>query len=387
MTIRLSSNIIGAPHDIIVEDIDTSSPRIISNTQTTRDRVEILKNDNWIDVQRLSFLFSAQLTFPSQQFKTMARECTSTTDLPWWRMMRPEMYRHQLLEYTRVAQDILKLDHCDYYTEVYEPSRRLLDALQPAKIDISKLNSWKESTEKKYLLESFSPDNSGYAQRIEYDQFKTRTGRLVVKSGPNILTLTSKYRDIITSRWTNGRIVMLDFMSMEARIAAQLAGFEPPADIYTYLGTMLPDSTRDEIKKFVLITLYGGGTKSESDKLDIVLDQFKVKDVIQEIKDRHYDGTYLRNMYGRRILCNLDDHIIYNSFVQSTGVDVSLLGFSKIVDEMKHRQLKSVPLYVLHDALILDVYPDEIDIIDELMQVGQQIPKFSTIFPLKKVIM
>jgi hypothetical protein len=73
------------------------------------------------------------------------------------------------------------------------------------------------------------------------------------------------------------------------------------------------------------------------------------------------------------------DHLLVNSYAQSTGVDVSLLGFKSIVDSLGSDGIR--PLFVLHDALILDVRGDRFEDVQKITSV--EIPSFSTKFPIK----
>ena len=48
-----------------------------------------------------------------------------------------------------------------------------------------------------------------------------------------------------------------------------------------------------------------------------------------------------------------------NNYVQSTAVDVALSGFAKVYEKLNKNQAK--PIFIIHDALMIDVKEDYID--------------------------
>ena len=89
-------------------------------------------------------------------------------------------------------------------------------------VNVSNINSYiKETTSGPSVISSlrtFLPDDTGQAKKVRYDQIGTTTGRLTVKSGPAILTLPQKYRDVISSRYDQGKVIQIDFVSVEPRV-------------------------------------------------------------------------------------------------------------------------------------------------------------------------
>ena len=76
---------------------------------------------------------------------------------------------------------------------------------------------------------------------------------------------------------------------------------------------------------------------------------------------------------------NMEPHKLLNYFIQSTAVDVALFGFGDIIRRLQVSGLidRICPLFVLHDALILDV-PHDLDfVIPKLLKAGSRnIPRF-----------
>ena len=65
-----------------------------------------------------------------------------------------------------------------------------------------------------------------------------------------------------------------------------------------------------------------------------------------------------RNYFGRPIWNGWEDkdHILINNYIQSSAVDIALTYFTELTKEVNTNL--SVPLYILHDAIIFDVSDD-----------------------------
>ncbi len=245
------------------------------------------------------------------------------------------------------------------------------------------------------VVEGFRPGQGGYAAPVVYDRFGTRTGRLTVASGPNVLTLKKDYRDMIVSSYTGGKIAYIDFAALEARVLLYEAGGRcDDIDIYTYINNELFNgaASRRAIKGAVISELYGSSKSALGAALGIhgkelddfvgkVKGLFKTSDLCKRVKDQFLKTAHITNKYGRRVhIEDPLDHIFVNSYAQSTGVDVSLLGFSEIA-KMLAGKPGIRPLFVLHDALIMDVSPENLDLVAGLKEV--LVPGYTQSFPLK----
>lgn len=61
-----------------------------------------------------------------------------------------------------------------------------------------------------------------------------------------------------------------------------------------------------------------------------------------------------------------------NHYVQSTAVDVAMLGFLNILEYVEElgKQEDIVPIFILHDALILDIHKNSFSLINGLCKLG-----------------
>lgn len=240
------------------------------------------------------------------------------------------------------------------------------------------------------LLQSFTNN-----QKIKYSQSSSITGRLSVEAGPNILHLKREHRDILKSRYGNeGAILQIDFKSLEPRILALLQKDEVPNDIYSDIVKFIGhDIGRDLVKKATLATIYGMSRYN----LATMLNTNNTKEIVEKINEYfgislfqkslsidRSENNKIQNLYGRNIFVDQgNEHLLINYFTQSTGVDVSLLGFNQIIDDIKREALKAEPIFILHDALIVDVHKDSVKQLKNIIRDGIIIPGFNdNKFPL-----
>jgi hypothetical protein len=105
-----------------------------------------------------------------------------------------------------------------------------------------------------------------------------------------------------------------------------------------------------------------------------------VGDLLKRLRSEHNENGFIRNRYRRRIETpDPGDGQLLNSYLQSTGVDVALLGFSEITRRLNPEH--AVPVALLHDALILDTTQEFADKIGATLSVP--VPGFIGKFPIK----
>jgi len=287
---------------------------------------------------------------------------------------------------------ILKKKDISCYSDKVKNYKELFKALKRAKINLlyykTILSIEKNSTVKSTLL-SFKPVN-GYANLAKYEMFKTITGRLVNKESSRILTLPSKYRKIFESLWGNeGKIISIDFKTLEPRIARKLNGQKSSNDIYEELSNDLDYKVdRSIIKRAVISILYGSNaplkelSKERSDAvLSAVKDYFNL-DSLLRIADNCENREYRINYFGRP-LHNLDEtnnNKIINNLIQSSAVDVALTYFYNLVKTLDTDMCR--PLFIIHDAIVFDVKLDYLEKLKIEVEKGYDCQKLGN-FPLE----
>lgn len=354
---------------------------------------------NIVDLFKLNDI---ELSFQiPQKYKTSITQLSLKNSHVIWEYAIPSaVYQNLISSFSEAISGHFKTLDTDYYTKVFKKTNDFLQGLYPAKINRKTLLKYIRSEENKTSisnLETFVSDDLGFCAPVIWNRYASRTGRLVVKSGPRILLLKKDYKDMFESRFEGGKIMQFDYVSFEARLALSMAGKECAAeDVYQFINEEIFDSNfkRNDVKEIVLATLYGMSIDNLSSKL--YMEHDKVKQCVEKIKRYFcFDQTYnklledikktgsIKSFFGRKI--NIENHnpgAVYNSYIQSTGVDAALLGFNKINEFVKKHELNFAPMFVLHDALIVDVSPELLKHIDRLKSLGENIPGIENKFYL-----
>ena len=258
---------------------------------------------------------------------------------------------------------LLFLDEESKYLKMFDNYDNLFNKLVPATIDILAYKAFVELESNESILsniKSFKPKNKK-AKKVIYDKTNNVTGRLVVKQGPKILTLPSRYRSILRSKHDKGSIYSIDFSSLEPRITAKLSNNDTDEDIYTNISERLSfNADRSVIKKAVISSIYGAkytsleGLSLERSKeiFEKINEYFDFKKILE--LSCNIDSLGIRRNYFGRPLWNINEereNVLINNYIQSTAVDISLKYFEELVTKCDLFD----PLFVLHDALIVDI--------------------------------
>lgn len=331
---------------------------------------------------------------PDRYLTSMKCIVTGSQAIPWRYALPQEQFKNYFKNLIQDTTDKFDELPFDYYETAWMAGTRVLNSLKPANIDIDTYQRIVGSNPGSPGLESFRPKRSGFAHPVEYDRFATRTGRLTVIDGPNILVLKKDYKGMIRSSYEGGHVVSLDFKALEARIVLAEAGETSDAeDLYSDISERQFKGAypRDTIKVAVLAELYGVSKNTlkwklglSDEKVDVFIDSVKgyfgVEMLKKRLKDDLYEDGHIRNRFGRRLeVPQNQDNLLINTYAQSTGVDVSLLGFDNALNRLGNDGIR--PLFVLHDAIIIDVHPDMLRSVQAIKDVP--VPTYNKSFPLK----
>ena len=331
---------------------------------------------------------------PPDKWVRSMRSLTSGS-IPWSQTLPSTQYKSFVRNLVKSIADSMDGLPKDYYRDVWCPTGQLLVNLKAARVDGAAYREVAASIDRDGgAFETFRPSQGGFLPQVVYDRFATRTGRLTVESGPNILTLKKEYRKLLKSNFPSGIICSLDFGALEARIILAEAGVNPSTDdLYVSISDELFQGKipRDVVKIAVISELYGSSKHALGARLglagrkldafvEMIQGYFKTADLRKRLKDEFIKIGQVRNRHGRFLdLDDPQDHLFVNTYTQSTGVDVSLLGFKKVVDDLGSDGIR--PLFVLHDALILDVRPDRLEDVKKVSSV--RVRGYDMDFPLK----
>jgi len=234
---------------------------------------------------------------------------------------------------------------------------------------------------------SFNPQNDGFAKKVVYNTSSTVTGRLTVVSGPQILSTDHSVRSVLRSSYDGGKIYSIDFTSIEPRIAMILGNKSIQQDVYQDLLEEFPDLTRDQAKLITLTALYGGSELKVSETIgSIQLARKAISFVrynfgIDELENRlekEANSGLIRNVLGRPLReATKNKRVRTNHFLQSSAAEVSILLFSELCEKFNKG---ARPLFVIVDALIVDVSPDKDE---EFIKQSQSIMWKNISMPIK----
>lgn len=341
-------------------------------------------------------LINAEIPCPPEKYIESIKSTVNNYNeehIPWQYVLPPKIFKEYFKNLVSVLKTSFKVSPIDYYVSFWGAGSRVLDSLKPSLIDEELFNILIEESSSPGL-ESFRPKRAGYALIPEYDRLSTRTGRLTITKGPNILVLKKDNRKIIKSSFEDGKIVSLDFRALEARIVLAESGkYSTSEDIYeeisrSQFGGVLP---RDIVKTAVIAELYGisrgalrtrlGVSEKKLDSfISIISEYFEINLIKNRLREEIKSTGKILNRFGRPLTVpEGQDNLLVNTFAQSSGVDVSLLGFDQILNLLGTDGIR--PLFVLHDAIILDVRSDKIKDVESIKSI--QIPTYEKEFLLK----
>ena len=322
------------------------------------------------------------------------RSVYGNAPIPWMHALTDSLFHKQLRSLLDQLWMLLEDESNGYYMHQFLVNREILMGLYRPKVDVALLRQMikDDKSSKVHDLKRFLPDNGDIAPRTVYSQTGSVTGRLTVSSGPNILTLKKEYRKILKSRFENGKIVQIDVSSLEPRIALSMAENDQPADIYDHVGATILENRleRDKVKIAILNCIYGGSEWSLSKRLpddldiksimNVIMRYFRINDLKDRLHSEAIENGCIKNLYGRRIP---QSGALVNHFLQSSGVDVSFNIFLKIIKNLSSLDITFVPIYIIHDAIVLDIPLESYDKITNVIKDGFIVDKLGCIFPVK----
>jgi len=317
-------------------------------------------------------------------------------EIPWHQVLPPHEFKQLIVRLLTGLENALVGFVSTNYMETFMAKRALLTRLSRVTVDRPLLASYirdEENATVRGTLKSFLPEADSISGSVTYNQAGTVTGRLTVNAGPQILTLPKKYRDIMISRYPGGSIVQVDFTSLEPRVARLATGLGAENDVYLQLSRDLFNSAlqREEVKIAVLCALYGVSKRrlarmlGEGFQADAVIreikDFFGIPGLVKDLRNQMMVNHKIKNHFGRTIEPDkMDDNILVNHYVQSTAVDAAILGFHQLMIMLEG--LAVDPLFVIHDALVLDVSPKAMTGVQDALLSGLDIPTMGA-FPVE----
>ncbi|MFA6049846.1 MAG: DNA polymerase [Candidatus Paceibacterota bacterium] len=385
---------------------------VVDCDEVIKDNPEMVYFENVTVRTKFEELYKVKLpTFPPEKYAKAYRSVMGA-DLgvffSWEKCMPRSVYYNALVAFAEEYSGILEKLNLSYWFDIFPRISTTISHLQTFVVNKGLLTSLLQTdmTSNKEILKTFEPVFAAdYCFPPKYTLTGTRTGRLKVVSGPNILSLKKDYRKIIGSTFGNeGKLWYLDYASLEPRVllltnplTSLLIGSVPqrtasrdlPLDIYTKALSDLNlegQVPRSVAKTAILSAIYGQSEEATADSLrqyvskpeDFVAaigDYFGIGKLKQKLSEdlAKTNGKYIYNLYGRPIVPDdAKPYALLNYYIQSTAVDVALLGFGAIINRLREYKISDMvrPILILHDALILDIHKDLEYVIPKLEKLG-----------------
>ena len=258
---------------------------------------------------------------------------------------------------------IKKFDNCGYVERLIR-QESVYKLLRGYDIDRMLLSVYKKIEKNEGIIELLN----GFmrCEKIRYTRSNIVSGRLSIVKGPRFMQLPKKYRNVVKSRFSEGEILMVDYVSLEPRVARYIVGGEAKEDIYQGICDELDFAVdRAVMKRAVISILYGASEEMEigelsQDKIGLIRNKvneyFNINHLL-ELAMKQDEWGYRRSFWGRPIHWGEDVRLnqILNGYIQSTAVDVALDGFLNLIEQFNEGMR---PLFFIHDAMFVDVKKD-----------------------------
>ena len=156
------------------------------------------------------------------------------------------------------------------------------------------------------------------------------------------------------------------------------------------------------MKKMFFPMFYGSSAKKvseicnipvleASEAMDELGELFKYKKVLDLITVGKLNGkSYIKNCIGRPVFLDGDDaskHKLINYFIQSSASDLALQSLYNVVKYMEEEGLKSGVIYIHHDAIAIDIHPEEIDCLPRIIDIMENKNIFGVKFPVSREVL
>lgn len=275
-----------------------------------------------------TFDFNIPSLFPDSYMKMCKN--ISTTNLA--RCIPAPIIKESCQRYCDTYDKFLEKYSDHKYLPVLETTEKFINRLKRPKVDRIRYAAINASN---VNLPGFVMTNKHLNTPV-YSRLNTKTGRLTVVDGPNVLTLKKNYRNMLAN------CMQVDFNSMEPRLLLAILGIKIDGDLYSWVGEKTGiKEERSKLKIKIITSLYGGTKVKE------INDLFAVDEWNDQLH-KSIKSNKIENYFGRIVdVSDTDKNNLLAIYIQSSAVDASLLGFNWLVDNYKLD-----PYWIIHDALI-----------------------------------
>ncbi len=292
----------------------------------------------------------------------------------------------------------------------------VLEALQDQHPIIDKILRYRKVNKiKSTYIDGLLPYIEDGKLHTTFIQTATATGRLSSRE-PNLQNIPVKddeskeLRKLFTSSFENGQIVSADYSQIELRLVAHFSqdehmikSFNENQDIHsTTAGRIFGVDTKDVnshmrsmaksvnfgiiygISEFGLAKNIKTTSKEAKDFIKRYFELYPlVKSYMDEnvriAKERGFSSTLLGRIryipelnssnYNLRLF---GERVAMNMPLQGTASDIIKMAMINVYEEMKKRKLNSKLILQIHDELIIDTAPNEVDVVRQILQTEME---------------
>ncbi|MBQ9991943.1 MAG: DNA polymerase I, partial [Firmicutes bacterium] len=300
----------------------------------------------------------------------------------------------------------------------YSTAAEILEELAPQNEIIAKILEYRTCAKLKSTyadgLHKLINQNTGKLH-TSFKQTVTATGRLS-SAEPNLQNIPVRYeegrklRKAFTPSQTGNMLLAADYNQIELRVLAHISGdeklihaFRNNEDIHTrtameVFGVSAEEMTPDLRRKAKAVNFgivygisdYGLGRdlgisrKEAHEYIEKYFERYPLVKKYQQktIADAKEKG-YVETIYGRRRylpelrssnfnIRSFAERMAINTPIQGSAADIMKIAMLRLAKAMQEKQLRSKLLLQVHDELILDVCPEELQILADLLKNTMQ---------------
>lgn len=279
---------------------------------------------------------------------------------PWCFYIGKTKFQKMIYDYAAQHDEILS-KISEETVEKHIKINYFIDSMRPTPFDLTKVA---DPELKKHVDKFIIPNlTNGKLPRIKYIRTKTKTGRLTVVGGPNVLTMHSGLRKGVNDGYS------IDFVSIEPNVLLVSQNRAPRTDIYDTLRTdVFKDKiSRAKVKIATMAALYGSGRQDKFARN--IEEYFNVAETVQILESEIKDEK-IKNLYDRPIELNgtRGKHLLA-LWLQSSAADAALLGFYNFASEVD-----IVPHWIIHDGLIFIYKGEQKEILELDVGLNYKLP-------------
>ena len=295
----------------------------------------------------------------------------------------------------------------------YSTNAEVLEKLEDKHPIISKIIYYRQITKlnSTYVVGLKNVIDEDGAIHSNFNQTVTTTGRLS-STEPNLQNIPVKYemgreiRKVFIPKEKGDILLSCDYSQIELRVLAHMSGdenmidsFKHHSDIHRKTASEVFNVNLDEVTSLMRSRakavnfgiVYGISdfalsqdlkiTKKEANEyMNIYFDRYpKIKSYLEEVKNKAKEYGYVLTILNRRrfipeikasnkIVKALGERLAMNAPIQGSAADIIKIAMVNVYNRLNEEKLKSSLILQVHDELILNVKPDEHEVVKKLVK-------------------